>query len=153
MTDRELLELAAKAAGYDKSMEVEGRCDATGNWTIYIKNRSWVNGKERLEYWNPLKDDGDAFRLAVKLRIWVDYRGCSISTPAHISAHYYDMSAWSKPKRWLNEHYVPDEMFLSEYKEDRDYAKYQLGQGLVRGLEIAVRRAIVRAAAEIGKEL
>jgi hypothetical protein len=42
MTDRELLELAAKAAG------IEGYC------------------------WNPLYNDGDALRLAVKLNIRVE---------------------------------------------------------------------------------
>ena len=40
-TDRELLELAAKAAG--------------------------IRTTEGNDYWNPLEDDGDAFRLAVKL--------------------------------------------------------------------------------------
>jgi hypothetical protein len=42
MTDRESLELAAKAAG-----------------------NGFVIG-----YWNPLTDDGDALRLAVKLNLW-----------------------------------------------------------------------------------
>lgn len=53
MTDRELLELAAKAAG----IEVTG-CVADG-----IPHR-FGGG-----YWNPLTDDGDALRLAVKLNL------------------------------------------------------------------------------------
>ena len=55
MTDRELLELAAKAAG----IEVIGPMGDDG-LTLF-------NGK----HWNPLADDGDAFRLMVKLGIHV----------------------------------------------------------------------------------
>ena len=51
MTDRELLELAAKAAGY--KIAWEGGC-VTG----------WMAGGS---WWNPLEDDGDALRLAVKI--------------------------------------------------------------------------------------
>jgi hypothetical protein len=57
MTDRELLELAAKAAGLDVSF------DAT-QW-----DRFWVNGGGG--FWNPLTDDGDALRLAVKLSLHI----------------------------------------------------------------------------------
>ena len=52
MTDRELLELAAKAAGIEISL-----------WSIY---GAYVGGLEG-EVWNPLVDDGDALRLAVAL--------------------------------------------------------------------------------------
>ena len=51
MTDRELLELAAKAAGY--KIAWEGGC-VTG----------WMTGGS---WWNPLTDDGDALRLATDL--------------------------------------------------------------------------------------
>jgi len=54
MTDRELLELAAKAARIEIS-----------SWSIY---GAYVGGLEG-EVWNPLTDDGDALRLAVKLGI------------------------------------------------------------------------------------
>lgn len=63
MNDRELLELAAKAG------EVEGE------YFYGILNDSWVEGiltsdQYGNQYcWNPLTDDGDALRLAVKLRI------------------------------------------------------------------------------------
>lgn len=56
MTDRELLELAAKAAGY--KIAWEGGC-VTG----------WMAGGS---WWNPLEDDGDALRLTVRLLINVD---------------------------------------------------------------------------------
>lgn len=55
-TDRELLEAAAKAAG----MVVE--------WTYYVgdgENGQMVTADGYV--WNPITDDGDAFRLAVKL--------------------------------------------------------------------------------------
>jgi hypothetical protein len=58
MTDRELLELAAKAAGY-------ALCewpDETG------KLRAEIEPNWR-PVWNPLTSDGDALRLAVKLRL------------------------------------------------------------------------------------
>ena len=56
-TDKELLELAAKAAGYNIKAHEDGtlysdyRC--SGYWGVF----------------NPLTDDGDALRLAVKLDI------------------------------------------------------------------------------------
>jgi hypothetical protein len=53
MTDRELLEDAAKAAGKEHYGEYNAHAGlkTTGGW------------------WNPLTDDGDALRLAVKLRL------------------------------------------------------------------------------------
>lgn len=54
MTDRELLELAAKAAGHEQEW-THNKCE------IRIEN-DWVE-------WNPLTDDGDALRLAVRLGI------------------------------------------------------------------------------------
>ena len=66
MDDRTLLEAAAKAAGY----KIEGEADKlvcqpghyAGGFSIYNKH-----GGSSL--WNPLTDDGDALRLAVKLRL------------------------------------------------------------------------------------
>jgi hypothetical protein len=60
MTDRELLELAAKAAG------LEGTWSTTiGGWSCLVQE----NGHP----WQPLHDDGDALRLAVKRRIKLRY--------------------------------------------------------------------------------
>ena len=62
MTDRELLELAAKACGLEEA-------------------------KMRIEFnqWNPLADDGDALRLAVKLNLVVlsDPSGISTANGMH----------------------------------------------------------------------
>jgi hypothetical protein len=60
MTDRELLELAAKAAGFDVVF-YDNECVGLG---ISDCKRDWP--------WNPLTDDGDALRLAVKLSLLVD---------------------------------------------------------------------------------
>jgi hypothetical protein len=64
MTDKELLELAAKAAGYSTEPYFDGE---------YM-------GANRYEYtegpsaWNPLTDDGDALRLALKLMEFEPYK-------------------------------------------------------------------------------
>ncbi len=99
MTDRELLELAAKAAGRGSQWWMES---------------TW-NGPDK--EWNPLTDDGDALRLAVKLRIAVDPWGAGACTVAFPGG---DMAQIREP------HYGDDP-------------------------ERATRRAIVRAAAEIGR--
>ena len=66
--DRELLELAAKAAGilYDaeKSTHVEGR-KWWGLWLSFFDEPSEFARR----HWNPLTDDGDALRLAAKLKL------------------------------------------------------------------------------------
>ena len=66
MTDRELLEAAAKAAGIDYDVD-----SVEQMWTPSIPENG---GKSYLQnLWNPLKDDGDALRLAVTLRIVIDF--------------------------------------------------------------------------------
>ena len=57
MTDRELLELAAKAAGRKVFSYIDDPIFGSG-----------INdGETDSGLWNPLEDDGDALRLAVKL--------------------------------------------------------------------------------------
>ena len=75
-TDRELLELAAKAAGYEGGItEYEnGYCE------MGLTNHFKPNGSN---VWRPLTDDGDALRLAVKLRLVID-----MSTGADIHVQY-----------------------------------------------------------------
>lgn len=62
MTDRELLELAAKAAG----IEIIQMPPGIYRKTTGARPEDNVFG---LPTWNPLTDDGDAFRLAVALRL------------------------------------------------------------------------------------
>lgn len=54
--DREMLEMAARAAGYELALPASPGMRWSGEDQAYID-------------WNPLKDNGDAFRLAVKLGI------------------------------------------------------------------------------------
>ena len=61
-TDRELLELAAKAAGWNISET------PFGQWR-----------RDEKYWWDPLTDDGDALRLAVKLRLDI----CTDENDAH----------------------------------------------------------------------
>jgi hypothetical protein len=104
MTDKELLELAAKAANYELASTKDGY-------------PLWVNG---VGIWNPLTDDGDALRLAVKLKIAisVDFDRVDVAITESIGAteYLYELPSPTDP-----------------------YA--------------ATRRAIVRAAAEIGKDI
>ncbi len=110
MTDRELLENAAKAAGYTW---VRGITD-DGGW--------WHDHPDSARQWNPLTDDGDALRLAVKLGLIVcimpDVAYTGIYLPAEFPGGKYD---------------------VGQHHDDDPYA--------------ATRRAIVRAAAEIGKDM
>ena len=73
MTDRELLEAAAKAAGLtiDKSQFNGGGFGNTGFDLLGNAMLDCHNGTT----WNPLTDDGDALRLAVKLKFVIDSGG------------------------------------------------------------------------------
>ena len=70
MTDQELLELAAKAAG----LEIMCMFDSGAGPTCHIKSGNQF-GKS---CWAPLTDDGDAFRLAVKLRLESGFEGDNV---------------------------------------------------------------------------
>lgn len=76
MTDRELLELAAKAAGLNiKSYTV----DNDGKLTHLIVGRKFT--KERVA-WNPRTNDGDSRRLQMQLKI-------SLECTTHYAAASY----------------------------------------------------------------
>ena len=107
MTDRELLELAAKAAGITRKWAPTNGADEAIHENIAPL--------ENYIIWNPLTDDGDAFRLAVKLGISVRVRD------GYATAFY--------PLPMGCEFHIPT--------GNDPYA--------------ATRRAIVRAAVEIGK--
>ena len=109
MSDRELLELAAKAAG-----------EVAGDW---IGNPHYMNGV--LMRWNPLTDDGDALRLAVKLRLTVE--------------------------QW----FFGQEVLVYDFKESTMYEGLGGSVHEPYGTDpfAATRRAIVRAAAEIGRNM
>ena len=61
--DRELLELAAKAAGESFTHKLEDNVQGKRKGPFVVRRQRWTQ-------WNPLIDDGDALRLAVKLNIF-----------------------------------------------------------------------------------
>lgn len=65
-TDREMLELAAKAANLE---------EYSNDFSRGPMYRKFHTGMQDWVKWNPLTDDGDALRLAVKLRLVVDTGG------------------------------------------------------------------------------
>lgn len=73
-TDRELLEFAAKAAGLNA---IAAWYDASLGCAVVS------NTHGPADRWNPLTDDGDALRLAVKLTLEVDIclSGVAVRTP------------------------------------------------------------------------
>ena len=101
MNDRELLELAAKAAGIPLKPDFVDRFD-------YYMAVPLM--------WSPLTDDGDALRLAVKLRLQV-----TISEGDAMTTCYAEPMTSGESVDFMDD---PD---------------------------AATRRAIVRAAAEIGR--
>jgi hypothetical protein len=104
MTDRELLEAAAKAAGIPHK------------WIPMLGRMMHIIDAGKCELWNPLTDDGDALRLAAKLGI--DVMHTNIHSPQVHAMADYDVACI----------------------EDSATDPYA-----------ATRRAIVRAAAEIGR--
>ena len=85
MTDKELLEYAAKAAGIELDWDIPPNSNSP--WSITGEGDERGSAAE----WNPLTDDGDALRLAVKLNLTVkidlheievfDTDGCLVSVP------------------------------------------------------------------------
>lgn len=63
-TDRELLELAAKAAGVVGVWNERGQC-------VHVTDCAGMSDM----WWRPLEDDGDAMRLAVNLSLCVFVNG------------------------------------------------------------------------------
>jgi hypothetical protein len=63
MEDRELLELAAKAVGLECEWSEDEKTMLCGYTDHSLNADGW--------YWNPLKNDGDALRLAVRLNIGI----------------------------------------------------------------------------------
>lgn len=116
MNDRELLELAAKAA------EIETKSDKHGLMTM-------ASGPFQVA-WNPLQNDGDALRLAVKLRICIE------------------INERSTVASWVDGGYEPN--YVYEYPESIQNEDFDI---VHMNHDKATRRAIVRAAAEIGRQM
>lgn len=70
ITDRELLELAAKAAGYDTGHRWNAERLLIDSPVIALCIPGVSTG------WNPLDNDGDRYRLIRKLAINIDFHDC-----------------------------------------------------------------------------
>lgn len=111
-TDRKLLEAAALAAGLNVF------------WHEDLQRMVFAVGSasRKPTVWNPLTDDGDAFRLAVRLNITTGFDMLPDGAIAYASAEH--------PESW-----------------DRGY---RVMEWLNKDPLAATRRAIVRAAAAMG---
>lgn len=116
-TDREMLELAAKAAGIAVVGDVDRMIIQPDHRTGGFIIRNDRGGDSS---WNPLTDDGDALRLAVQLGLQV--------TPG----------TYNKEEATA---------YRSGMAEANERVHYQ------QDICAATRRAIVRAAAEIGRAM
>ena len=73
MSDRELLELAAKAAGY-KFLKYHEDHGLSGLWAEINKPAP----ESCTSRWNPIVNDGDALRLAVKMKMDIRIYGADV---------------------------------------------------------------------------
>jgi hypothetical protein len=81
-TDRELLELAAKAAGYKRTRIAPNGMNQVHGWHEGYDN-DW-------EYWDPIFDEGDAQRLAVKLYLVVAVMRATHDKPAFTAVYHFN---------------------------------------------------------------
>ena len=84
MTDRELLEAAARAVGYEIHAKWQAERDDAGYGAVGLWLQSGHTG------WNPLTDDAAAFRLAASLGLVVDFSRPSAALP--FTRHEYTLS-------------------------------------------------------------
>ncbi len=118
MTDREMLELAARAAGLKEFTEINGR----------FAVRTRFTGMQDWSPWNPLTDDGEALRLAVKLDL--------------SSFMYFSNIGGGKRREVFSPNSGHDGGKASTTEAEYHNDPYA-----------ATRRAITRAAAEIGRQM
>ena len=67
ISDKILLESAAKATGFTV---LRSRLNDPMHKDFLLKELGPRNPGQKAQPWNPLTDDGDALRLAVKMNIW-----------------------------------------------------------------------------------
>lgn len=113
MTEREMIEFAAKAAKFSSWDWLRG----DGLMNVY-------DAEGRQSAWNPLTNDGDALRLAVKLGIGIEI----------------DYDTKTANASWVDKRGNPSKLkdVMSKFFGDGDACK-------------SSRSVIVRAAAEIGR--
>jgi uncharacterized protein involved in tellurium resistance len=76
MTDREMLELIAKAMGYDDA-------EWTAKYGCIVTAK--INGSRC--FWNPLTDDGDCFRMESALKIDIDWGVVDVMSKSYGDYH------------------------------------------------------------------
>lgn len=121
-TDRELLELAARANWAQEVADDEislRYCEINDGILYLLADNQDHNGHDREFVWNPLTDDGDALRLLASLRLDLSF------VDAMVEICWFDHA--TKTNRYVEE-------AINDAQGERE----------------ATRRAIVRAAAEIG---
>ena len=123
--DRELLELAALAAGVKYDDEKSKPKDGHAWWGLWLKFDREPSEYDR-RYWNPLADDGDALRLAVIV-------GSKMFKGNGVALLFAD-----------NE----DKAVVF-----RDFENIRAVENATNDPLAATRRAVVRGAAEIGKKV
>ena len=89
-SDRELLELAAKAAVVPAYWSTDGTLQARPIFVVSAGGRHGTMPFE--EEWNPLKNDCDALRLAVKLGLIIDIDTEEHHTEIEFTSNYEDKS-------------------------------------------------------------
>lgn len=85
-SNRELLERAAKAAGYEvRNVRIADTIKAP---ELLVLEPGKI---ETLQWWSPLLDDGDRYRLARKLRLVIDFHACQVlyDLPDSIGTEYW----------------------------------------------------------------
>ena len=122
MSDRELLELAARAAGYE--YECTSHTGRPENDQHQIRNEAGA-----MVDWNPLADDGDALRLRNRLSAMIIDEGNCVFVAIYRS---------DAPSVEIREMYIGD---------------LEGGYSSAASVNEATRRAVTRAAAEVGKNL
>lgn len=120
LTDRELLELAAKAAGLKINQAFQAQRDAV---MAPAKASLWIDDGSTA--WNPLTDDGHALRLAMTLELGVVCKR--------------ESDPYEKNRSVVTDPYRVNQLRIVEAHKGNP--------------EAATRRAIVRAAAEIGQAM
>ena len=128
--DKELLTLAAKAYGVELIIEDErSRCIEDGSYDYFTWTYYCIPGDR--QGWNPLNCDGDALRLAVKLNMDI------LQDPMDSNTNNVDVCSNDYPAPNAEESGC-----MCWATEERNNDPYD-----------ATRRAIVRAAAEIGRTM
>lgn len=120
--DREMLEMAAKAAGISHLL---------GAWFDDGRQAGFLSGRlgNGRSVWNPITDDGDALRLAVKLRLSIDHN------------HPADQQHWvAADRNGCEGCYAPVSCVEDDFEDESQRSS-------------ATRRAIVRAAAAVGEAM